>query len=423
MGNRVQNYLSDLAYALDYAYTTKCCKKPSICDGQAQRLQYVTGNAVSINGQSTVVACCNDGTGLHCDDLITAVLNLRNPQNQTNVIATCMRNTVCAYNCDGQLIKGSIVQISSGQAKVPGTNVCAACGCYTACGVTGTAGGNATHNCGALTISLPKGYYENASVSVLGSCNRTTPPAGGECVLVNQGTYPYSAGYLIANGTGTVMETSSSYYARHNYGDVAIKIPEGYYPNNYTTYMKGAELRSPSNVAATSGKQGYVCIPAGYTSGFTCCWNMTGTSNISEANVASGCTYVDVTGKLRTGTYVKPSCNSTCIVVTTAAKCYLVDSHCLGIRIYDCYHNTYATCYIIGNVVAMCVCKCECNEGYLYTKFRFYGTSYGVNCTFEYQFGYYACIYDYSQHNYLHTSFVDLNALSGILCSNWCTCW
>ena len=421
MGNRVQNYLTDLAYALDYAYTTKCSTKPTICDGQAQRLQYVTGNTVSINGQSTVIACCNDGTGSHCDDLITAVLNLRNPKNQTNVVAACMRADVCAYDANGQLITGSIVKRESGQAKTPAKNVCEACGYYTAYGATGTAGTNATHNCGILTIGLPTGYYENASVCILGSCNRTTPPAYGTCVMIDCASqYPYSSGYLVASGVGTVRAGSNTYYARHNYGDVAIKIPEGYYPNGYTTNMKGAELKNASNVAATLGAQGYVCIDAGYTSGFKCCWNMAGTSYISETCVACGCTYVDSTGKLRTGSYVVPSCTDGCIVVTTNAKCYLVDSTCLAIRIYDCYKMCYVNCYITGNIVAMCVERSEADEGYLYTKFRFYGTYSGVNCTFDYKYGYFACIYSCtSSYKYLYWHFVNLNALHGILNYSW----
>ena len=177
MGNRVQNYLNDLVYALDYAYTTCCSTLPSVCDGQNSRLANAGSTSWADTGKQKTACSVCETTHLHNNDLITAVLSLRNPKNQTNVVAACMRDTVKAYNCDGQLITGSIVNRTSGQAKIAGTGVCTACGYYIASsGATGTAKGNATHNCGTLTINLPKGYYDAASVCVLGSCDRTTPP-------------------------------------------------------------------------------------------------------------------------------------------------------------------------------------------------------------------------------------------------------
>ena len=73
MGNRVENYLTDLAYALDYAYNAKVSNPAGLTVniGQSGRLNDATGN-VNIGGAQCVIACAGQTT--HTNDLITCVL-------------------------------------------------------------------------------------------------------------------------------------------------------------------------------------------------------------------------------------------------------------------------------------------------------------------------------------------------------------
>jgi len=260
INNRITRYLSDLAYALDYAYNTRIQNSDdlAIMDGQNSSLRPESDTCFGILGQ--MICGCRVVDGYHCNDIISEVLKLRNPTNLISGTQTITPDNIIkgysAYDSSGNLISGTVECRDMASIEVNASGASNTVAATIDCKICNTNSITAQY----LQIDIPKGCYKN-SAKVIYDVGECDPKYAYQNQYWNDNSYCWN----------TQTTLSSGNTINHCYGAVYLYAYPGYYTQDSSVCLVGATCYACSgycDITPTSASKllqsGQISYPSGY---------------------------------------------------------------------------------------------------------------------------------------------------------------
>jgi len=320
----VERYLTDLAYALDYAYNTTTPNQDGLTIANGQNSSLLGTQHACYGPSKNTLYGCNVSRNRHTDDLVSSLLKLRNPSNILDDTQTVTSSKIVsgysAYNSAGELISGSIIcrtindicvytnckselQAGSNNSKYTVSNrypqILLPAGSYpddikigfdlqgynsprTYAQSTSISPSNDqwndlgsakpdSHVCNILKVTTPKGF-RNGSVSQLGfsgadyrtvqtvTVGDTTSGSGQNSIAIGYYPNPVVFKYSI----NAAAKSAGITYTGPTSKKLAFTPSKGWWSGN-SVALTNASYNTQSGTSVT-GNTGYVSYPSGYYS-------------------------------------------------------------------------------------------------------------------------------------------------------------